>query len=461
MIPSAERPAVVVGAGMAGLAAAYELLRQGVEQFIVLEAAPQAGGVVQSASFEGFSLEAGPDSFLATKSAAADLCRAAGLAHSLTACAEARPRTWILHRGRLEPLPEGWQFLAPARMGPMLRTRLLSWRAKARLARAFLAPAAPSAGELSVAAWSRAQLGAEVLQTLVAPLLAGVYGGDPEALSLGAALPRFAALAAQSNVLRALWRQPAAQRGSDQPPQPLFLTLRGGLAQLPLALAAAIGPGRLRLRQAAGAITAAGGSYQVRLADGSAQMASAVIMAAPAWAAAEMLRPLAPALAQPLAAIGYSSAATVHLAYRQAPPMPPGFGFLVPRGEGRRLLAATFVHQKFPHRVPPGAALIRLFYGGALDPAAADLPEAALGKLAEEEVAAILRLRIAPDWIRIHRWPRSMPQYTLGHADRLAQIGAALRRHPGLALAGAAYQGVGLPDAMASGQAAARQILAP
>lgn len=459
MTPSRERPVLIIGAGIAGLAAAHELLQQGMQQFAVLEAAPDVGGVIQSVSFEDFSLETGPDSFLAAKPAATDLCRAVGLAGALTGCAEARPRTWIWHRGRLEPLPEGWQFLAPARMGPILRTRLLSWPAKARLAREFLGAATPSAGEISVAAWTRAHLGPEVLQTLVAPLLAGVYGGDPAALSFRAALPSFAALAEQGNLLRALWRQQASQRGPSQPPPPLFLTLRGGLSQLPQALAAVIGPDRLRLGRAVRAVTAAGPGYQVRLADGATQAASAVIVAAPAWAAAEMLRPLEPALAAPLALIPYTSAATVHLAYRQAPPLAPGFGFLVPRGEGRRLLAATFVHQKFPHRVPPGAALIRLFYGGALDPAATDLPEAALGQLAEEEVAAILRLRISPDWVRVHRWPRAMPQYTLGHADRLAQMAAALQRHPGLAMAGAAFHGVGIPDAIASGQAAARKVL--
>ncbi len=450
-------PRVIVGAGIAGLAAGYELLAHGIQDFMVLDAAPRSGGAIRSECIEGFQLEAGPDSFLGAKPAAADLCRALGLSGALTGCATASPRTWILHRKRLEPLPAGWQFLGPARLGPVLRTRLLSWRAKARLAGEFFAPAAPVHADISAANWVRRHLGAEVLDTLVAPLLAGVYGGDPEALSFPAALPRFAALAGRGNILRSLWRQQRVQSGSS--PGPAFLTLREGLSQLPEALAAAIGAHRLGLGRAVVAITEAPGGYQLQLAAGPELPASQVLIATPAWAAAEMLRQLDPDLAALLAVIPYSSAATVHLAYRPSPPLPSGFGFLVPRGEGLRLLAATFVQQKFPDRVPPGAALLRLFYGGASDPRVLDLSDAALGQLAREEISATLGIRAAPDWFRVHRWPRAMPQYTLGHADRLARISAALCRHPGLQLAGAAYQGVGLPDAIASGQAAAHRLV--
>lgn len=453
-------PRVIVGAGIAGLAAGYEWLAHGIEDFMVLDAAPRSGGAIRSECLEGFQLEAGPDSFLGAKPAAADLCRALGLSGALTGCATASPRTWILHRKRLQPLPAGWQFLGPARLGPVLRTRLLSWRAKARLAGEFFAPAAPPVrADIAVATWVRRHLGAEVLDTLVAPLLAGVYGGDPEALSFPAALPRFAALANRGNILRSLWRQQRVQSGSSA--GPTFLTLRGGLSQLPEALAAAIGARRLGLGQPVVGITEAPGGYgyQLQLAARPALPASQVLIAAPAWAAAEMLRQLDPELAAMLAAIPYTSAATVHLAYRPSPPLPSGFGFLVPRGEGLRLLAATFVQQKFPHRVPPGAALLRLFYGGAGDPRVLELSDAALGQLAHEEISAILGIRAAPDWFRVHRWPRAMPQYTLGHADRLARISAALGRHPGLQLAGAAYQGVGLPDAIASGQAAAHHLV--
>lgn len=460
MIASPERPVIIVGAGIAGLAAAHELLRRGMEHFTVLEAAACPGGVIQSTFVESFCLETGPDCFLAAKPAGAELCRDVGLGDALAGCADAQPRTWILRRGRLEPLPEGWQLLAPSRVWPMLQTRLLSWPAKARMALELLSPASPCGPDVSVAAWTRAHLGSEVLHTLVAPLLAGVYGGDPEMLSFRAVLPRFARLAENAGILRALWRE--RRRASVAQPAvtgPMFITLRGGMARLPRALAARIGSPRLRLGDAVAAVTACDGGFQVRLASARVLPASAVIVASPAWAAAEMLRPLDLDLARPLAAIPYSSAATVHLAYRRSPPCPPGFGLLVPRGEGRRLLAATFVHQKFPHRVPPGAGLLRLFYGGALDPAALSFGDAVLKALAQEEVAAILRIHTAPEWVRVHRWPRAMPQYTLGHGQRIAQITASLRRHRGLVLAGAAHLGVGLSDVITSGQAAARQLL--
>ncbi|MGH9534480.1 MAG: protoporphyrinogen oxidase [Terriglobales bacterium] len=448
---------VIVGAGIAGLAAAWELSRRGVGNVQLFEATARAGGAICTERREGFCLEAGPDSFLAAKPAAAELCRAVGLGGELTGCAPARPRTWMLHRARLEPLPEGWQFLAPARWWPALRTRLLSGPAKLRLAQEFLAPARLPPGDVSVSAWVRARFGPEVLDRLVAPLLAGVYGGNPEQLSFAATLPRFAALAAGGSVGRALWRQ---RRQSPPGAAPLFLTLRAGMDALPQALAAAIGAERLHLAQPVAAVRRGRvGDYQVRLADGAELSASAVVIAAPAWAAADMLAPLDGAMAAALAQIPYASAAAVHLAYAQAPPLPPGFGLLAPRQEGRRLLAATFVHQKFPHRVPPGAALLRLFYGGALDAEVLQLPDAGLAMLAREEAAAILGIAAEADWRRFHRWPRAMPQYTLGHAERVARLEARRARHPRLALAGAAYYGVGLPDAIASGQAAARAVL--
>jgi oxygen-dependent protoporphyrinogen oxidase len=454
-----ERPVAVIGAGIAGLAAAWELRRRGVENLRVFEAAPRPGGVIQSEARAGFRFEGGPDSFLTAKSSATELCRAVGLGDALVGCAAAQPRSWILHRQRLEPLPEGWQFLAAARAGPVLRTRLLSWPAKLHLAREFAAPAAVATGDASVADSVRARFGAEVLDTLVTPLLAGVYGGDPEALSFAATLPRFAELAAKGSIGRALWRQARRSRNGGQTPQPLFVTLQDGMESLPRALAAALGAERLRCGAAVTAVRPLpGGGYELRLSDGVQAAAAAVIFAAPARVGVALLRELDGELAAALGAIPYASAATVHLAYSSAPALPSGFGFLAPRREGRRLLAATFVHQKFPHRAPPGGALLRFFYGGALDPEAVALDDSELAMLASEEARGILGVGAAPDWVHIHRWPQAMPQYTVGHAERLARIAARQARHPGLALAGAAYRGIGVPDAIASGQAAAQLV---
>ena len=447
----------VIGAGIAGLAAGWELLRRGVENVRVFEAALRPGGVIQSEARDGVCFEGGPDSFLTAKPAATELCRALGLGDALVGCAAAQPRSWILHRQRLEPLPEGWQFLAAARAGPVLRTRLLSWPAKLHLAWELAAPAALASGDASVADSVRARFGEEVLDTLVTPLLAGVYGGDPEALSFAATLPRFAELAAKGSIGRALWRQARRSRNPSSAAKPLFVTLRDGMESLPRALAAALGADRLQCGAAVTAVRARpAGGYELQLAEGAQVTAAAVIFAAPARVGAAVLRELDGELAALLGAIPYASAATVHLAYSRAPGLPSGFGFLAPRREGRRLLAATFVHQKFPHRAPPGAALLRFFYGGALDPEALALSDSDLAMLARDEASGILGIGSAPDWVHIHRWPQAMPQYTVGHAERLARIEDRRARYPGLALAGAAYRGIGVPDAIASGQAAAR-----
>ena len=435
----------IVGAGVAGLSAACELTQAGRRDFVLLEASGRAGGVIATEAAGGFLLEAGPDSFLTSKPAGATLCRELGLEAEMIPTLPNPGGARIWHRGRFHPLPAGWQMLAPTRLRPLLAsgfsTGLLRPTVKLRLAARWWRTPPPAPGEETVAQYLRRRFGPGAGQaladTVAGPLLAGVYGGDCEKLSAAGFLAASAP------------RPPAP----DAPSRPsLFTSLVGGMGSLITALVAHLPPGALRLGCPVAAVTAAtAGGYRLALAGGEVIEAGALIVATPAWAAAALLRPLDPALAEPLAAIPYASSVNVNLAYAALPALPAGHGFLVSRGQGVRLLACTFAHQKFAHRAPPGSALLRVFYGGEV----AEWPEEQVAALAQAELRQILGLTASPLRLAVRRCPRAMAQVTLGHQARITAIAAARSRHPGLQLAGNAYQGIGVPDCIATGRAAA------
>jgi len=450
--PRANR-VLILGGGIAGLSAGHELLQRGETDFSILEAGT-AGGLLRTEQAEGFLLEAGPDSFLTAKGETAALATELGLADELLSSNDAERRTLILAHGALHALPSGWQMLGPTRLAPVLRSGLFSAATRRRFLRdaAWASRPAPT-GDVSVAAFVRHYYGREVAEVVVGPLLAGVYGGDSEQLSLAAVLPRFNALGRSHSLFHAL-------RGvRSSAPGAVFTTLRGGMGTLAGALAARLGD-RLRVGEAVLDITRDPHGYTVTTA-GGAWSASQLILAVPACIGAALLRPLDAGLGELLQRIPYASSAVVSLAYDRAPELPAGFGFLVARGErvaGEtvRMLACTFVHRKFAGRVPAGRGLLRAFYGGVLDPTVLEESDSALVARARTELRRTLGMDAAPCLTRVARWPRSMPQYTVGHLERRQAILAALTRHPGLYLAGNAYDGIGIADAIRSGRAAAR-----
>lgn len=472
MTASPERRCIVViGGGISGLAAAYTLARARragapIEEVLV-EATPRLGGVIETDCVEGCVLEAGPDSFLTEKPEAAALARELGLGDSLRGSNDAERRTYILHRGRLRPLPEGLMLLVPTRLWPIVETPLLPLGAKLALAGEYFRrpPAHPSEDE-SVADFVRRHFGAAMLENIADPLLAGVYGGDSGRLSVRSVLPSFWKMEREHgsltrSVLRAM-RQRRAQ-GADSPP--LFMTVEGGLARLVEKLREQLEESRLLLgRQAVALERHAGGArprFLLRLEGGPSLEAEAVILALPAHAAGRLLETASPNLAALLAAIPYTSALTVSLGYEssQAAQLPAGFGFLVPRKERRRLLACTFVHRKFPGNVAEGRALVRCFLGGARDPAALELSDDEVLSTVRQELAEILHFSPCPLFARIHRWKNAMAQYVVGHAERLRAIQAELEKFPGVALAGNAYSGIGISDCVRTGRAAAERTL--
>ncbi len=465
---------VIVGGGIAGLAAAYQLVQsrlpgEAPPHITVLERAPHWGGKILTERQAGFVVEGGPDTFLAAKPWALELCRELGIAERLQGTNPKQNATYILKDGRLHPIPGGLTMMIPTEFGPMLRSGLLSWAAKARMAADFVLPARAADADETMAGFVSRRLGRGAYEALIEPLMSGIYAGDGDRLSIQATLPYLPDLErAHGGLLRGAL---AARRGREKygsPPQPgsrsLFLTPAGGLGEIPAALVEFLTAHGVELRAGAAVerVRPISPGYELALADGESLSARAVILATPAYVSGALLAESAPELAGELAAIPYVSTATVSLGYRADQIRHPldGYGYVIPRTEGRVALACTWTSTKFPHRVPEGHVLLRVFIGRAGQEGAIPWNEPGLIALARQELAQTLGIAAEPVLTRAYIWERAMPQYNTGHLARLERIQTELAQLPGLALAGNGYRGIGIPDCIHSGRAAARTIRA-
>jgi protoporphyrinogen/coproporphyrinogen III oxidase len=479
--PNARTRIVVVGGGISGLAAAHRIIERcghdGVD-LVLLEAASRLGGVIETERVGEFLFEGGPDSFVTDKPEAADLARRLGLGDELLPTDERFRRTLLVRNGRLHALPEAFQLLAPARILPFLRSPILSWRGKLTALRDLVAPrGGPPPGEdESLASFVRRRLGREVLERIAQPMVGGIYTADPERLSLATTMPRFLELERRHrSVILGLMRQAQVEKaGTSGARFGLFATLRGGLGSLVDALADRLPPQSIRLATRATAITSthlatreesspatSGSPWHVDLESGERLAANGVLVALPAPRAADLLRDLDGGLAAGLASIAYASSAVVSVAYerRDVPHALDAFGVVVPDIEGRRIVACSFSSVKYAERSPADSVLIRAFVGGAMHPELFALDDRAIVAAVREELRSLLGIEAEPRLSRLHRWPASMPQYDVGHADRIAGIRSRVARHSGLFLAGNAYAGVGLSDCVRSGEEAADALI--
>jgi len=457
--------AIIVGGGISGLAAAYEFARAN-QPALLLETRSRLGGVIETERVEGCVLEGGPDSFLSAKPAGLELIREVGLGSEIIGSNDASRVTYLVRGGRLVPLPDGLMMMVPTKILPMAASPLLSWGTKVRMClEYFRRPPRSAQPDRSVADFITDHYGRETVDYLAEPLLSGVYGGSVDRLSVNSVLSRFVDLESKYGSLTrgvlASRRQAALQRKADgQKPQALFQTLKGGLAQLTAEVEARI-RGKIEIRQAtAESVLAGPGGFQVR-AGGETLTAPAVILATPAWAAGGLLRDLDPVLAGLLEGVDYSSSATLAIGYRRADcgPIPRGFGILVPARERKLLVACTFIGAKFPYRVPDEIVVIRCFLGGAGQEAVLELDDQEMLRRVQAELKALLGWSATPLFTRVARWHRAMAQYTVGHAARLTAIRGRLANLPGLYLAGNAYEGIGVPDCIRTGRAAAVGVL--
>lgn len=463
---AARRRVAVVGGGITGLSAAFYLQRRaaaaGAElELTVLERDERWGGKVQSERVGALVLEGGPDSFLARKPWAGRLCADLGLSDQVVGMPPGLHAA-VLHAGHLHPLPAGIMMGIPTQIWPFVTSGLLSPLGKLRAGLDLLLPRRSAGGDEALGALIGRRLGREVLERLAAPLLAGIYSGDADELSLLATFPNLRDLEVKyrSLILGLLAQRKGAPAG--QAPAPTFATLRCGLETLIEALVRALQAAGVTLRAGVGAerLAAADGGYRLGLSDGSEAVADAVLLATPAHAAADLLAPYGDAAAE-LKAIPYASVATVALAYPADQLRRPlrGTGFVVPKSEGTTITAATWVSNKWPHASDPQHALIRCYVGRAGQEEWVERPDQVVVEAVQRDLLKVIDLDAAPEFTRVVRWPRAMPQYRVGHLEAMARLDAAIARLPGLFLAGAAYRGLGLPDCIQQGQAAADQIL--
>ena len=471
----------IIGGGIAGLSAAWTLekSRRAGEpiEYQLYEAAGSLGGVIGSETIEGCVIEGGPDSFLTEKPSAASLCRELGIGDQLLGSNDAERKTFIVVRNRLIPLPDGLMFMVPTKLLPTAFTRLFSWSTKLRMAREFLFPPPPATTDESVAEMTRRHFGQETVDRLVSPLLSGVYGGNASQLSVRAVLPRMVAMEEKygslSRAMLAARKNAAPSSAKSGSLRPLFTTLRGGMRQMVDAIAAQLQPGTVHLSSPVHALArpvsdarrarlnpASESGWIVETAFGPERF-DGLILALPAWSSASLLRPLNAPLADALASVPYSSSITVTLGYNMADlaSLPAGFGYLVPATEGRSMLACTFVHAKFAGRTPPDKGVLRCFLGGSGNDHLLDESDARLTEIVLEELAEIVHLRAKPNFVRIYRWRQSMAQYAVGHLERMQLVRDSMTALPGIALAGNAYEGIGVPDCIRTGQQAAESVL--
>ena len=455
----------IVGGGIAGLAAAHALITSNPSLDVALiEGQRHLGGKILTEVIDGFVIEGGPDSFISYKPWAVELCHKVGLSDRLMGTNREQTQTYILYRGRLIELPEGLMSLAPTRLVPFLRSPLFSPTAKLRMGLDLIIPKRSDPSDESLAGFVRRRLGQEAVDKLAGPLLAGIYAGDPERMSLNATFPQFAEIEQKygSLIRGMLARRREARTKPSSSPYTMFVTLSGGLRELVEALA-----GRLKgvsLLTGVRAINLAqkeGSGYDLRLENGKTLSAEAVVLATPAFTTAELLEGLDGALIEQLRAIPYVSSATVSLAYRRDGFSHPlnGFGFVAADNGPPKIMACTWTSTKFPHRAPSDHVLLRCFVGGAGREEVVDLPEPALVQLVRENLQSALGITQEPVLTKVYRWLRANPQYEVGHLERVGSIEERLHQYPGLFLAGAAYRGVGIPDCIRSGTQAAQGVL--
>ena len=465
---------VVVGGGISGLSTAY-FLQESVREsdrnveVLLIEKESHLGGSIVTEHVDGFVVEGGPDCFLSEKPWALKLCERLGMEDQLLNTNENR-RTFILSKGRLHNLPEGFMLLVPTSFMPFIQSSLISPLGKIRMAMDWFIPRKKTDEEESLAQFVCRRLGREALEKIAEPLVAGIHASVPETMSLKATFPRFLDLEQEyGSLIRGMLarRKKFLQFAKNRkgPSRTMFVTLRQGMGDLIGTLQGRLNADSILLERGVAALdrTKQGGSslYTLTLEGGEKLNADAVVMAAPSFVSGDLMAGLDEPLRDLLWTIPYVSSAIVHLAYRKPEIHHPldGFGFIVPRTEKRDIMASTWTSVKFAHRVPEGHVLLRVFVGGAKNESALRLDDDEMVAMSRRELRDIMGIEATPLFTKVYRWEKSMPQYRLGHLERVAEIEARVSRHPGIFLTGCAYRGVGISDCIHAGELTAEKVM--
>jgi protoporphyrinogen/coproporphyrinogen III oxidase len=490
---STPRRVAVIGGGIAGLAAAHRLVELDPGcQLMLFEAGPRLGGVVSTVHEDGFQVEQSADNFITTIPWGLNLCKRLGLGDRLIGTNPAYRRTFVVHRGRLHRLPDGFLMMAPTRLWPLAVTPLLSPLGKIRAAMEYFIPPQADDADESMAHFVRRRLGREAFERLVEPLVSAVYAADLEKLSVLATLPRFREMERDfGSLIRAMrheMKNRPKQSGESGARYSMFVTLRDGLSSLIDAIASRLPSGAVRLNTTVAHIERCGQQWRVSTEGERGERGEgigerglptssfpsplsplpsplsfdALILATPSPVTAALLQPLDAALAADLASIEHSGTAILSLGYRSGDVGHPldGMGAVVPAVERSPILAVSFSSQKYAHRSPEGETLLRVFVGGARRPEVAAMRDAELTPLVLDELTRLFHIHGQPCYRNIARWPGTMPQYHVGHKELVARIESRVAALPNITLAGNAYHGVGLPDCIHGGELAAERILA-
>lgn len=452
-------PAVVVGGGIAGLAAAYRLQTLGVDA-LVIESDPVPGGKVRTARTDGFVIEEGPDSFISEKPQARQLAEELGIGDEIIGTNDEHRKNFLISKGRLRPMPEGFIMLAPVKPIPLLRSRLVSIPGVLRMAMEPFVPTRKETTDEALGGFVSRRFGKEVLEKIVDPLLSGIFAGDSNRLSLDSTFPRLRDLERKyGSLIRGLLTTHHQMKKMPKSGRTMFQSFRGGLARLIEVLVERLRPGSVLTGTSVTAVARYGEGWALTLSDGRRVMTGEVVFATPSFVTAALLRGLDGKLGQLLDSIPYVSTATIALAYRRSEfPHPlDGFGFVVPRTEKRRITACTWVSTKMSYRAPDDSVLLRCFMGRDGDESWVGMSDAEMVEVCRGELASLMGITVAPTFTRVTRWMRAMPQYLVGHQDLLRAIDRHLEAFPGLHLTGSAYRGVGLPDCIKEADATARK----
>ena len=456
----------VIGGGITGLAAAHRLRELDETCEVVLyEASSKLGGVLQTTCRDDYLIEHAADNFITNVPWAVDLCRRIGFEDELIRTDDRYRKAFVVHNGRLVPVPDGFALMAPARVWPVLTTPILSVGGKLRLMREYFLPPRRDIDDECLESFATRRLGKEVYERIVQPLVGGIYTADPTKLSLAATLPRFLEMEREhGGLIRGALRQTGNKKQDDKESSgarySLFVAPRAGMASLVEALHDRL-IGSIEVDTPVRTITQQEGQWRVEFAtDRPAEKFTDVILATSAPVSAKLIADCHTELSIELSEIPYAGASVVCLGYSKSSIEHPldGFGFVVPSVAERKILAGSFSSVKYPGRAPEGHVLIRVFVGGALQPELAALPDDELIQLVRDELAELIGAKGEPDLCHITRWEGAMPQYHLGHLERVQRIEDLVSKLPGLAIAGNAYHGVGIPQCIHHAEQAAERI---
>ena len=468
---------IIIGGGIAGLAAAVHL-KAGAKahgksvDVLLLEKNNRIGGKILTEKHNGFLVEGGPDSFLPEKVWSVNLAKHLGLGPEMLPSNDEFKGTFIYSKSELHSLPEGVMLMVPTSFWPMAKSHLISWPGKIRMGMEVFVPKRKFIEDESLASFVTRRLGRECLEKIAEPLVAGIHTSNPDNMSVLATFPRFVQMEQKSGslilgMLATMKNRPHATL-SGPPPKPgapkmtYFMSFKNGMQTLSQACADYIGKESIRLGAGVKAVEPKDKGYAVILESGETLDTDHVMIASAAYDAAAMVKGFDETLAAQMNKIEWSSSATVSVAFKKEDVKVPlkGFGFIVPRVEGRRVNAATYSSIKWSYRAPDDMIMVRVFVGGGHhEELVHDLDDSGMVKMVLEELDAIVGLKSNAHFSKVYRWNKGMPKYTVGHLDRITLLDRTLSTHPGFHLIGCSYKGIGIGDCVHEAQVAAEKIL--